>query len=82
LHLEGTRDGQPASYDLEELVPAEGSEAGDYDMAYAFRYFQGLECELVLPVGFEPANLLVEIWPSEPRGERVDQTFEWSAIGA
>jgi hypothetical protein len=82
LHLQGTRDGQPASYDLEELATAEGNGAGGYDMAYSFRYFQGLECELVLPVGFEPASLLVEIWPSEPRGERVQQTFEWSAVGA
>jgi hypothetical protein len=82
LHLQGTRDGQPVSYDLEELASAEGSEGGSYDMAYSFRYFQGLECEVVLPVGFEPTNLLVEIWPSEPRGERVEQTFEWSAVGA
>jgi hypothetical protein len=82
LHLQGTLDGQPVSYDLEELATGEGNEAGGFDMAYSFRYFQGLECELVLPVGFEPASLLVEIWPSEPRGERVDQTFEWSAVAA
>jgi hypothetical protein len=82
LHLQGTLDGQPVSYDLEELATGEGNEAGGYDMAYSFRYFQGLESEVVLPVGFEPASLLVEIWPSEPRGERVDQTFEWSAVAA
>jgi hypothetical protein len=37
---------------------------------------------MVLPVGFEPTNLVVEIWPSEPRGEPVTEAFDWSAIAA
>ncbi len=76
LQLEGLSDGQPASFDVAELV----TERGDYDMAYEFRYFQGLECELVLPVGFEPARLQVEIWPGDQRAERVTESFEWSAV--
>jgi hypothetical protein len=76
LQLEGVRDGQMASLDVADLV-AEGS---DYDMAYEFRYFQGLECEIVLPVGFEPQRLAVEIAPSEQRAERQSQSFEWAAI--
>ena len=83
LQLQGSRDGQAVSFDLEELLPERsesGSENGADDMAYEFRYFQGLEFELVFPVGFEPANVQVEIWPSEPRSERLTQSFEWSAI--
>lgn len=76
LQLEGTRDGQNASFEAAELA----AEAGGYDMAYEFRYFQGLECELLLPVGFEPQRLSVEIAPSEQRAEHVTQTFEWAAI--
>ena len=76
LQLEGTRDGQTASYDAAELV----AEGGDYDMSYEFRYFQGLECELALPVGFEPGRVNVEIWPSDARAEKVNQSYEWSAI--
>jgi uncharacterized protein DUF6776 len=76
LQLEGTRDGQTASFDVAELA----AERGAYDMAYEFRYFQGLECELVLPVGFEPERLQVEISPSEQRAEHVSESFEWAAV--
>ncbi len=73
LQLEGLLDGQTATFDGAELVaPNE-----PYDMAYEFRSFQGLETELALPVGFEPQQVVVEIWPNEARAERINQTFEW-----
>jgi hypothetical protein len=76
LQLEGIQDGQTASFDAAELVlPGE-----PYDMAYEFRYFQGLEAELALPVGFEPQRMTVEILPNEARAERINQAFEWPAI--
>jgi hypothetical protein len=76
LQLEGVQDGQTTSFDAAELVvPGE-----TYDMDYEFRYFQALEAELTLPVGFEPQRMIVEIWPNEARAERINQTFEWPAI--
>ena len=80
LQVEGTRNGESVSFGLEELAPAPAG--GSDALAYAFRYFQGLEAELVLPVGFEPVRINVEIWPSEPRGERTAQSFAWSAVAA
>ena len=51
LQLEGMQDGQTVSFDVAELVaPGE-----PYDMAYEFRYFQGLEAELALPIGVRAA---------------------------
>jgi hypothetical protein len=76
LRLEGTHNGQPAAFDAKELV----AKGDDYDMNYSFRYFQGLECELTLPVGFEPVRVNVEIDPSEARADKVTQSYEWSAI--
>lgn len=78
LALEGAKDGQPASFDVAELVPAEES----YDMAYEFRYFQGLETELSLPAGFEPQRIVVDVWPNDARAERINQVFEWAAVVA
>jgi hypothetical protein len=73
LQLEGLRDGQTVAFEVAELVvPGE-----PYDMAYEFRYFQGLETELALPSGFEPLRVAVEIWPNEARAERINQTFDW-----
>jgi hypothetical protein len=76
LQLEGVQGGQTTSFDAAELVvPGES-----YDMAYEFRYFQGLEAELALPLGFEPQRITVEIWPNEARAERINQTFEWPGV--
>jgi uncharacterized protein DUF6776 len=76
LQLEGIQDGQMASFDVADLVvPGE-----TYDMAYDFRYFQGLEAELAMPAGFEPQRMTVEISPNEARAEHINQTFEWPAI--
>lgn len=76
LQLEGVQAGQMASFDAAELaVPGER-----YEMDYEFRYFQGLEADLALPSGFEPQRITVEIWPSEARAERINQTFDWPAV--
>jgi hypothetical protein len=75
LQLTGTQGGQVAAFDVAELaVPGES-----YDMAYEFRYFQGLEAELALPIAFEPQKVVVEIWPNEARAQRINQTFDWPA---
>jgi hypothetical protein len=76
LQLVGTRDGQTATYDLGDLAPPDSGN----DMSYAFRYFQGLEAELELPVGFEPQRVEVEIVPSESRADHVSASYEWSAV--
>ena len=76
VKLLGSLDDQAAEYGLDELV-SDGSAA---DMAYGFRYFQSFEQELVLPVGFEPDTVEVQIWPTEPRSEPTTQRFQWSVI--
>jgi len=76
LQLEGVQDGRMTSLEAADLVPDKAS----YDMAYEFRYFQGLECELILPVGFEPGRFRVEIAPNDPHAEKVEQSFEWSDV--
>jgi hypothetical protein len=76
LQFEGLLNGQTTSYDVSELV----SEGAAYDGAYEFRYFQGLETELTLPIGFEPQRLNLEVDPSESRAEHINQTFEWSVV--
>jgi hypothetical protein len=62
---------------LEELV-ADGSN----EIQYGFRYFQSLEQRLSLPEGFEPIELEIEIWPREPRGETVMQSFLWDSLSS
>jgi Family of unknown function (DUF6776) len=66
------RDGT-AQYDLADLL-GEGEQA---DLAYGFRYFQSLERALVLPTGFDPTTIEVEITPREPKGDEITQSFPW-----
>ena len=73
LQLEGVREGQMASIPVSQLTAGDGR----YDMAYEFRYFQGLETEFELPVGFEPQRINVEIWPNQAKAEKVYQSFPW-----
>jgi cell division protein FtsB len=74
--LEGMRGGQTVSMDLTDLVVDRHA----YDTTYEFRYFQGLETDFVVPAGFEPQRVTVEISPTEPRGDRSTQSFDWSPV--
>lgn len=76
LRFQGSLNGQMVSYGLNDLAAPDSGN----DMTYAFRYFQGLESELVLPVGFEPDRIDVEVVPGEARADHVNQSFEWSAV--
>jgi len=76
VRLSGTLDAELAEFGLEQLI-ADGE---PHEIAYAFRYFQSLEQALVLPEGFEPATVEVEIWPREPRGEPITRRFQWAAV--
>jgi len=76
LELSGNLSGEPVTVGLDELTGSEAIAEIEYD----FRYFQGLEQELVLPVGFEPLAVEIEVRPSEPQAEPLTQTFEWAAL--
>ncbi len=76
VKLTGNLHDEVTEIDLEQLLVDGGVDG----LAYGFRYFQSFEQELVLPVGFEPDTVEVEIWPSQPRGGPTAQSFEWSLV--
>jgi len=76
VDISGILDGSEVRFSLDELLTDE-SDAG---LAYSFRYFQDLQRELVLPDGFRPDEVWMQIRPSEPSGDVLEQTFEWAAI--
>lgn len=75
-NFSGTLDGEPAQFGLDDV----GSESSATDIPYGFRYFQTLELGLMLPDGFEPAELEIQVWPRTPRGDTIVQSFAWEAI--
>ena len=74
--LIGTLDGEEAEFGLDEI----GFESDATDIPYGFRYFQTLDLGLMLPEGFEPSELEIQVWPRSPRGETIVQSFSWATI--
>lgn len=58
-------------------VPLQAPEDEAQDLQFAFRYFQILEGEVVLPEGFQPERLDVHLDPAGKGQEDVDLTFPW-----
>jgi hypothetical protein len=75
LSIEGSLDGELAALRLDEILP----DTASGDIPFEFRYFQGLQQELVLPPDFEPSQVNVEIWPTESGGQRILHSYSWPA---
>jgi len=74
LAVHGVRGGQAVALPLHELAPPPGTLPG-----YSFRYFQDLEGDLLLPAGFAPGRIEVELRP-RGGGDAVHRSFEWAAV--
>lgn len=77
LSVAGTQGGEAAELDEADLAPG----APEPPLEYEFRYFETLERDLALPVGFEPDTVTVRIEPEEPAGEPITQEYGWKAAG-
>ena len=71
--LEGAQDGVATSYTLEQLVPADE----DSSWPFSFRYFQAFDRNLVLPDGFTPERINVEVRSRTKSIDSIEQTFAW-----
>lgn len=73
--LAGAQNGVATTYKLEQLLP-EGQSAG---WPFAFRYFQNFDRELILPEGFTPETITVEVISNTKSIASVTQSFDWFA---
>lgn len=74
--FEGVRDGAQVELSLKEVS------GGTLDrLKLRFKYFQNNEGEFVLPPGFLPSRVQVEVVPSGNKNlSRLKKTFDWSDI--
>ena len=75
LLIDGVIDGKHKQLNLEE-VP--GGDAAD--MKLHFKYFQTLEGDVVLPHGFTPSSVLVDLNPIGRGTSRIKKNFDWTDI--
>lgn len=73
LTVQGTERGKAVTYNLARLT-ADGRD----QLPFSFRYVQDLDQEVVLPGGFAPARVSVEVRTSGRSGAPYNQSFDWT----
>lgn len=74
LTVHGVKGGVAVALPLSELVATPAATLG-----YSFKYFQDFEGDLLLPPGFTPGRVEVEVQPRSG-GEVVRRSFEWTTV--
>ena len=73
LTVEGNEAGETKSYALSELLPAEAEQ----DWPFSFRYFQDFDRQIVLPDGFTPERVNVEVRSRTKSISSIEESFAW-----
>ena len=74
LTIEGMQDGELASYGYAQLLP----EAKEGNWAFSFRYFQDFDREIVLPDGFTPERINIEVRSRTRSISSIEESFGWT----
>ncbi len=77
LRVDGVVDGEPVSYGLADLSPDRKENGGSDKISFSFRYVQDFEQSIVLPEGFVPDRIFVEVRPSRRSARTISQAFDW-----
>jgi hypothetical protein len=74
LIVEGMQDGSETTYNYSQLLSAEATS----DWAFSFRYFQDFDREIVLPDGFTPERIKIEVRSKTRSISSVEESFAWT----
>jgi hypothetical protein len=74
LSVLGSQDGVETTYALAQLLPDEADGA----WVFSFRYFQDFDRQLVLPDGFTPESITVEVRSKTRSISSIEESFAWA----
>jgi hypothetical protein len=74
VSVEGNEDGEVKSYALTDLLPAEANKA----WPFSFRYFQDFDRRIVLPDGFTPERVNVEVRSRTRSISSIEESYAWA----
>ncbi len=74
LSVLGIQDGVETTYALAQLLPDEADGA----WVFSFRYFQDFDRQLVLPDGFTPESITVEVRSKTRSISSIEESFAWA----
>jgi len=70
--VEGDLYGISRRFRLQEIT-----DRSPVDLSFRFKYFHKLEGAMVLPDGFQPRRIFVELHPKDKTQPKVERIFEW-----
>lgn len=74
LFVEGVQDGSDVSYPYSQLLGAEAESR----WPFKFRYFQDFDREIVLPDGFTPESIRIEVRSKTRSISSIEERFAWN----
>ena len=74
VSVEGNEDGEVKSYALTDLLPADANKA----WPFSFRYFQDFDRQIVLPDGFTPERVHVEVRSRTRSISSIEESYAWA----
>jgi hypothetical protein len=74
LSVIGSQDGAETTYALTQLLADEADRA----WVFSFRYFQDFERRLILPDGFTPERISVEVRSKTRSISSIEESFDWA----
>jgi hypothetical protein len=76
IFIDGIMQGKQRQLSLSEVS---GGKIKD-DLNMRFKYFQNLEGDIVLPEGFAPSSVVVDLHPRGRGLTRIKKSFDWSDV--
>lgn len=74
LSIDGNQGGVEKTYGLAQLLP----ESEDVAWAFSFRYFQDFDRQVVLPDGFTPERIKVEVRSKTRSIASIEESYSWA----
>ncbi|NOR66890.1 MAG: hypothetical protein GQ528_06010 [Woeseiaceae bacterium] len=74
LSIDGAQGGTATTYSYTQLLPAESSA----NWRFSFRYFQDFDREIVLPDGFIPEKITIEVRSKTRSIASIEESYSWT----
>jgi len=74
LTIEGEEAGAATIYNYSQLLPAEASAS----WPFGFRYFQDFDREIILPDGFTPEKITIEVRSKTRSIDSIEESYSWT----
>ena len=74
IYIDGILNGEPRQLQLSDIAGKK-----HHSLKMKFKYFQNLELDIVLPAGFVPSSVLVDLKPTG-KSKGLKKTYSWAEV--